>query len=175
MKQIAFIAVLWAGAAQAGSLCGVTDEAAVRAAMTGGFTQAGALSIETETLSVTEPFADEPVIIDPAGRIMLPVVDQWTGQDVRTTLSGGIYDVDGVDDLLDTVDAAWIADAVGDTPCGPEELPQITGTFASGEDLSGRVTVIGYFSDRMVVLTQVDLRGDWGIAFVTIAALLTRD
>jgi hypothetical protein len=163
-----------ATSAHAESLCGWTDEADIRAAMVGIFTQEGAMSIETETLSVTQAIEDSDVVLDPAGWVMLPMVENWLGHGLETALSGVIYDVDGVDDLLAAVEAEWIADAVGDTSCGPEDLPQVSGVFGTGEDVSGRVTVIPYFSDRMVLLTQTEVRGDWGLAFLTTAVLLTR-
>jgi hypothetical protein len=78
-----------------------------------------------------------------------------------------------LDDILDTVDAAWIADEVSGTTCGPEELPQLTASYELSEALNGRLTVIPYFSDRAVLILEAEWRGDWGIAFITLAALLT--
>jgi len=87
---------------------------------------------------------------------------------------GPVYDVDGVDDILETVEAEWIADAVSQTPCGPRQLLQLTADVDMGEQGGGAVTFIPYFSNQLVMISEVEIEGDWGIAFVTEAALLTR-
>ena len=83
------------------------------------------------------------------------------------------YSVDHVDDILETVEAEWIADAVSETPCGPEDLLQLTAPLDLPPRMAGTVTLIPYFSDRVVIIAEVEMRGDWGLGFVTMAALLT--
>lgn len=139
------------------------------------------MSIETETLSVTQDLdADTDVIVTPQGAITWPMTDQWLRSALRLAPRDAPLDVDTVDDLLDTTETAWIADAVGDTLCGPETLPQMSATFrvapqsGSQDSVSGTLTLIPYFDDRVVLLAQIELRGDWGLGFVTASALLTR-
>ena len=92
-----------------------------------------------------------------------------------TTHQDPIYDVDGVDDILETTGSEWIADAVSLTPCGPDGLLQPTADFAFDELVTGQVTVIPYFSDSMLMIVEARLRGDFGVAFITTSTLMTRD
>ena len=98
----------------------------------------------------------------------------WTGVPVTLAHGEAVYDVDGVDDILATAEVDWIADHVSAPPCGPETLPQFTGTFASGDDVEGRVTLVAYFTDAVILIVEAELKGDWGLAFATTASLMRR-
>ena len=170
MKWTFFIAALWAGSGHADSLCGVTAQEALPQII-GAWTYEGAVSVETETLSIVEPDTGR-AIVGGDGSFAAPPVSRWIAAPVD--LRGEVvYDVDQVDDLLETVEAAWIADAVSLTPCGPEGLPQLTAEFMN-EELTGQVTLLPYFTDLSVMIVEAELRGEWGLAFITTAALMTR-
>lgn len=179
MKTLTFLLALSATTAQADSLCAVTDPQRINDVLAGAWSQEGAISIETETLSVTQPLDDDtPVTIENGTALVWPMTDQWLNEALSLITAPVRLDVDGVDDLLDTADAFWIADAVGDTPCGPEDLPQVSGSFTAGEQgkddvITGTLTLIPYFEDRVVLLAELEMRGAWGLAFVTGASLLT--
>ena len=167
--------------AQADSLCQVWNVDVVQQAMAGQWSTRGAISIESVILSTTENTTGR-VVISPSGQFSsVSVVEEAAIPDVTldqdsTFMSdiGPVYDVDGVDDILETVEAEWIADAVSETPCGPRELLQLTASVDMGEQGGGAVTFIPYFEDQIVMISEVEIVGDWGIAFVTEAALLTR-
>lgn len=179
MKWLPLIACLWAAPLSAQSLCDVTDPDRIAAVLQGVWTQQGSVSIETETLSVTQGLnPQDRVDVSQTLDLRWPLTDQWL-REALPLIATTPMDVDTVDDLLTTVDADWIADAVGDTRCGPENLPQYAATFdtgmATGDDtLSGTITLIPYFEDRVVLLAQIEMRGAWGLGFVTAASLLTR-
>ncbi|MGR3435501.1 MAG: hypothetical protein ACU0CO_11540, partial [Shimia sp.] len=69
-----------------------------------------------------------------------------------------------------------IADALSDTLCGPEALPQFVGVIDTGGGIAaeGTITVIAYFDDRMLQVTELTLRSAETVVFVTETALLTR-
>lgn len=180
IRTLCFIA-LSASVAQADSLCGVEDFDRVQTVLTGTWVQSGASSIETETLSVVQPIDEAAAVeVRADGGLIWATTDQWLGGALSLEPRSVPYDVDAVDDLLTTTDSDWIADAVGDTPCGPGDLPQLSGAFRVASDaqqdaITGTVTLVPYFSDRVVLLAQIELRGEWGLGFLTTAALLTPD
>lgn len=164
--------VLWAGSAGAESLCGLTDEAEILARLAGAWDGEIRVSVETETVSVTEPLAERWAMLAPDGSFTTALNNNLDVDVVLRLATEPVIDVDGVDDLLDTTDSAWIADALSDTPCGPEALPQLTGAVTGRPDVSGIVMLIGYFDDRLLMLIALELRGDHGLAFVSATALL---
>ena len=168
------LALVLSGPAAAASLCGEADAEALLSRLAGAWQGAPRVSIETETLSVVREGEVESHALGAEGGFVTPLVEGFTGAPVMLALSATpVQDVDGVDDLLDTVEAADLADLLSDTPCGPEALPQFTGRFAVPGQVSGEVTLIAYFDDRVLMLTEAELTGDWGLAFTTTAVLLT--
>ncbi len=133
-----------------------------------------AMSVETEALSVTDEGLPVLSVLFDDGRFGTAWMQDIVGAGETVTLSrsDGTYDVDGVDDLLETAEADWMADALSDTPCGPEALPQLRGAVDYAPDLTGDLTLIAYFDDRILMLAELEYRGDWGVAFVIAAALL---
>ena len=173
MRWITIIAALAASPAAAESLCGVTGEVALTQ-LVGNWIGDVQGNIETETVSVTDVVAPGVASVGEDGRFAIDILGVLAGAGEAVTLTPveTIYDVDGVDDLLDTVEAAWIADALSDTPCGPESLPQLRGVVDYAPDLTGQIVLIPYFDDRVLMLAEWENRGDWGLAFLTLAALL---
>ena len=151
------------------SFCGMQDAEAVLARLDNIWQLDGAVSVETETLSLLEE--ESGIVVISGGLVDAPAVRRFTDAIVAPEI-GRIYDVDGVDDILAAVEAEWIADAVSATPCGPEDLPQLSATFARGAEVSGRITLVPYFTDQVVMIVEAELTGDWGLAFLTQAALL---
>ncbi len=171
MKYLAILAVLIAGAADAQSLCNVQAGPELIHSLSGDWTLEGATSVETETISIVVPETESAIITD--GTFAADVIDRWTGEPL-TLEPGQVYDVDAVDDMLETAEVDWIADAVSLTPCGPEALPQMTGIFDNGDALTGQATLIPYFADQIVLIVEVETIGTAGLAFLTTAALLSR-
>lgn len=181
MKSILVSALLILGPvhAAAQSLCDQRDPAKVMEALVGLWRGDVAVSVETETVSATEVMDAGRHWMREDGGFVTYLIAGWTEAPVDLALSEApIYDVDGVDDLLETTSREVFADLLSDTPCGPETLPQMTGQFVSdlaeGEgSVTGAVTLIGYFEDRVLMLVEAELTGDWGLGFVTATALLT--
>lgn len=172
MKYALISLLIGASTAQAESLCNVTDIDTVLSAIDGAWVATGAISIETETLSITEPF-ELAAMVNQDAQVSAGLLSN--GYSIRLDDLGPIYDVDQVDDMLDTVEAAWITEAVADTRCGPEGLLQLSGPITSVQGSEGTITLLPYFSDRIVIITEYEVKGDWGIGFVTVAGLLERD
>lgn len=155
------------------SLCGWSDADRVLAALAGAFAGDLSVQVEAETVSTTKTFADDRATLSPDGDLSDAFLGNLVRDPVALTLGTLVYDVDAVDDLLWTAEAEWIADAVSLTPCGPEDLPQLSGSFVGGEGFAGQVTLIPYFTDKVVMVFEVDYSGDWGLSEITGTALLT--
>lgn len=164
----------WAGSIQADSLCEVTDKDTVLEAIAGSWIVAGDLSVETQTLSELGRFFGVAEIYD-FGSLQF-VFEGAPGPRLSLDKAQFPYDVDQVDDLVATAQADWIMDAVSATPCGPEALLQLTGDYrAEALSENGTMTLIPYFDDQIVLIAEIETRGDWGLAFVTMAALFRPD
>jgi len=174
MKQVFFIciAAFFGLTANADTMCGRLDIGALDE-LQGQWISDIAISLESETLSVTE-VEEKSVTSILAGALRTPLIARIAGPDatVSLTLQDTFYDVDGVDNMLDTTDSAWIADSLSDTPCGPESLMQFSGLLVVAGANTGRVTVIPYFTDRVLLIAELEMRGDFGLAFVTATGLL---
>jgi len=170
-----------AGPVSAESLCGVTDQDAVLGAIAGSWGLEGSSALETETLSMVEPVVGAAVIGADGQVVSAEVLQGAVVPDIAldddspaVEVTESPYDVDQVDDILETVEADWIADAVSATPCGPEGLTQLAYTYAFETEATGRVTLIPYFTDQVLMISEAELKGDWGLAFFVSAVLLTR-
>ncbi len=163
--------VLISGAAQAESLCGATDQVALLEAIHGPWSVSGSISVETQTLSVVEPIQAN-VLIGRTGAILLDFEGE-SGSSLILGAAEDALDVDQVDNFLKTVEAEWIADEVSDTPCGPEGLLQLQALRDDPEGDYNRVTVLPYFDDRLVIITEIETAGEWGLAFITLGGILT--
>ncbi len=161
------------------SLCDVSDMAQVLDAVQGGWTLQGGTSVEGTNVSVTENTIGH-VAIDDQGRFAS--VEVLADEDMPQAIIDGaspmivptatVYDVDGVDDILDTVEAPWIADALSMTPCGPEGLQQLNVPVETTPEVNAVVTLIPYFTDGLLLISEAEVTGEWGIAFITSAGLL---
>ena len=172
MRRLALTLAVLAIPVHAESLCGWTDDAALRSALAGSWAYDGAWSFVTAS-DEGDPAIEGTAEIAQDGSITVLGVTDVVMPELTPTLGDMVYDVDQVDDLLDTVNADWIADAVSATPCGPEDLPQLSAIYAVDEDLSGQLTLVAYATDQVVLLLEAEWRGDWGLAFVTAATLMT--
>lgn len=159
-----------AAGAQAESLCGRDDVDDLRAVLAGDWAYAGAASFVTASLDNRSDI-EGAARIEPDGTVLVDEVTYVIMPLVRPELGDVIHDVDAVDDILDTVAAEWIADAVSATPCGPEQVPQLSAPYSFTDDLNGQLTLLAYATDQVVLILEAEYRGDWGIAFVTLAAL----
>lgn len=173
IRQTCVALCLMSGPVSADSLCGVAGDVAL--AQLGGFWNVdGATSVELMNESVVGSY-DGLALLKTSGGFTASGIGRFNGDEV-TLVARQVYDVDGVDDLLETVEAEWIADRVSETPCGPEALPQFSARFGDEETAwAGRVTLVPYFTDQIVLLAEIEMTGAWGIAFTTYAALLTPD
>ena len=164
---------LVANIAQAESLCGNLDAPFIMDTLQGDWALNGSISVETETLSVVQPAQGGTATFEDDFVVALLSED---GLETYGTLaeSPSPYDVDHVDDILETVEADWIADDLSLTPCGPEGLLQLRSSVQE-PNRESHLTVLPYFNDQMLVIYEGELTGDWGLSFITFAALMTRD
>ena len=176
MKVIAVttaLAATLATAATADSLCGRTDAAVLLQTLAGAWDGTGGVWVETETVSSGETLESSAAYLGGNGLLDLAFLEGLGAGAVEVKLAP-TYDVDQIDDFLTTTESDWIADELSDTPCGPEALPQFTGEVDEGPDLTGTATVVAYFDDRALLVLDLETRGDWGYAEVTVTTLLTR-
>lgn len=165
-----------AAPAHAASLCGVTDPVRLYEALgTLWAPEQPRLSLENETTSILRDGPSDEVTISPAGTYDSTFTDSLTGAPLDLTLAEARpYDVDGVDDMLDTTENAVLADILSDTPCGPEDLPQFVAEIPATEGMSagGTITLIAYFDDRVLRIMKLELKSEETILFLTETALL---
>jgi len=172
--RFAFCLIAFALPVEAASLCDTPDSEAVKAAIEGRWTLTETLSLENETESMMRHPDPVPITIRD-GRIETPLIDSLIGRPVMLAMADAPYDVNAVDDILDATDSAELADLVSDTPCGPEGLTQLTATLRQTEGVAahGAMTLLPYFDDRMLVITELTLRSDETVLFLTGAGYLT--
>ncbi|WP_220750719.1 hypothetical protein [Jannaschia sp. AI_61] len=105
-----------------------------------------------------------------------PVLLDMTDEALLANLVPGALDVDAVDALLETTDHEDAADLLSDTPCGPGDLPQFVAsvTVSAEIEVEARVTVIAYFTDRLLSVVEMTGRSDEAFLYVTMTTLLTR-
>lgn len=160
--------------ASARNLCGVDDREAALAAIAGEWRAEEAISLENETTSLMRRPAPAREVVTAEGRLGTGFLDDTTGGTVALALARpGPYDVDRVDDVLETTESPAFADMLSQTRCGPEDLPQLVAVL-DGPEAEGRVTLIAYFDDRMLRITELTLRGEGAVLFMVAAALMTR-
>lgn len=165
---------LLAGAAEARNLCGVAGREEVLAAIAGTWEAEEAISLESETRSLMRHPARATEVVTAEGRLETGFLEDIAGGSVALGLAEPPpYDVDRVDDVLETTESAGFADPLSETRCGPKDLPQLVATLDMAE-AEGTVTLIAYFDDRMLRITEFTLRGEGAVIFMSAAALLTR-
>ena len=176
MFRYATLFLILAAPAQAESLCGVSDAERLKEVLAGRWERSAAISLESETVSMLRRTPPEIAILTPEGGFATEFIDSVTGMALPLTpTSRQRYDVDAVDDMLDTTETEEFADILSDTPCGPEDLPQLRGYMPATEGMSasGTVTLIPYFDDRILEITELELKGEGALIFMTATALLT--
>lgn len=164
--------------ALAENLCDVTDPSRL-ADLAGTWAGAQAISLEGLDSSRQRSVPDHGVTlaVDAAGGLSIgsEFIDSVTGTRLPLApLRPVPYDVDRVDDVLDTTGAEDVADLLSDTRCGPEALPQLVARLSAGDAVTveGTITLIPYFSDRMLQITQVELQSGAALIYLTATALL---
>ena len=174
--RILILLVFLTPPAFAESLCGETDLTRLSKTLAGDWERRAQVNLESETLSILRQTAPERVTLTAAPAIATDFIDSLIGAPLSLSLAEGTaYDVDAVDDMLDTTESAEFADVLSDTPCGPEDLPQLQGTLIKTDGISaaGTVTLIPYFSDRILEITELELKSEGALIFMTATALLT--
>ncbi|WP_371154284.1 hypothetical protein [Jannaschia sp. 2305UL9-9] len=177
MRPLLFLCLALPVPALAEGLCDVTDLA--RLQMLAG-TWSGVEHRSFETLDDTR-MGVTPLIVTLAdgGGVLTYASDLTSGlfdeAPALTLARDGAYDVDAVDDMLDTTAHAELADTLSDTLCGPEALPQLVVPVSIDAeiDVEGAITLIAYFSDRLLQITEMTVRSDEVVLYVTATALLT--
>ncbi len=171
------LAVLSAGPAPALNPCGQTDADAILGAIAGTWTAEEAVALDNDTTSLLRRPAPVSVQITPDGRYRSALLDDLTGG--ALPLAHPLpppYDVDRVDEILAVTESEGFADRLSDTRCGPESLPQFVARLPGSvaDVVSGTVTLIVYFDDRLLQITELTLRSDTAWLDMTAAAYLTR-
>ncbi|QFU08310.1 hypothetical protein PARPLA_02908 [Rhodobacteraceae bacterium THAF1] len=174
--RILILACLCASPAVTDSLCGETDAARLNAVLAGEWDREAHIQLESETLSILRQTAPEIVTLGADGTLQTAFIDDQIGSSLPLMLAHDTpYDVDAVDDMLDTTETPEFADILSDTPCGPEDLPQLQGMLPETEGMSvaGTITLIPYFDDRILEITELELKSEGALIFMTATALLT--
>ncbi|WP_299927332.1 hypothetical protein [uncultured Pelagimonas sp.] len=159
----------------ADGFCGVTDEQEILDRLQGTWARDGSMSIENAVTSFVKGSSAYQVEIASNGSVTSQFFDNLTGQPQDTALAETRpYDVDRVDDLLDTTGRPDLADVLSDTKCGPSDLPQLVVTMpeTSGMSAAGTITYIAYFDDRVLELTELTLKSDETVLYMTETVLL---
>lgn len=160
----------------ADGFCGLGKPDIALAQIDGTWKREGSVSVFNETTDELRPSAPFTVQISGDGTFVSPFVDSLTGKPLTVSvLSAPAYDVDRIDDVLDTTGRADLADAVSDTLCGPSQLPQFQARLdvSDGISVSGTVTLIAYFADRVLQVSELELKSEDTILFMTETVLLT--
>ena len=169
------LCLLAAGPATAQSLCGNDDAEIVLEAIQGRWTAQEKIALESHADSYFRAPDPTPVVIRD-GQIDSAFLDSLQGQPLALELADGpIYDTDAVDALFEDTRNEALADVLSDTPCGPEDLPQLVARVPETEGINagGTVTLIPYFGDRMLMVTELELSGPEALLFMTGVAYMT--
>ncbi len=114
--------------------------------------------------------------INKDGQYFSSFVDSIMGEEVALRWAEPKpYDVDRVDDVLDTTERADLADVLSDTQCGPEALPQLQvdlPEFEGGISVFGTITLMPYFDDRVLEISELTLKSDETVLFMTETVIL---
>lgn len=178
MRRLICLLAFMPGAAVAQGLCDVTDPAQIFAALEGDWSREGTMVLDNAVTEMVRASEEYSVQITGQGQIGSAFLDSLTGDMAQTSLpEPRPYDVDRVDDMLDSTGRADFADLLSDTKCGPEALPQLQIDLSAGQGITvtGTITYVAYFTDRVLELGQFELKSDETVLFVTETALLTRD
>lgn len=176
MRLLTTVLCLLPGFALADGFCNVTDEAEVLGRIEGTWLRRGSLSIESEVESQLMAAQVYKLFIDEDGMADSSFIDGVTGAPQKLTLADPKpYDVDRVDDMLETTERPDIADTLSDTLCGPEALPQLVipvNMSHGGTRIDGQITLIPYFDDRILEITEYMATLDGTVLHVTETVLL---
>lgn len=177
MRLIA-VAVLAATpvAAMADGFCGVADQAEILSRLSGDWVRAGSTSIEGADTSFVREARVFATNISADGLFQSGFVDSLMGEALPLeAVEPKTYDVDRVDDMLETTGRADLADLLSDTRCGPEALPQLQLTLPEEEGgitVFGTITVIPYFDDRLLEISELTMKSGETVLFLTETVLL---
>jgi hypothetical protein len=178
MKRLFAIAALMIAPswALADGFCGVTDPAEVFARLAGSWEREGSTSVEGADTSFVRPARVFATRISADGVFQSGFVDSRIGEEVALEwVTPKPYDVDRVDDVLDATERADLADVLSDTRCGPEALPQLQlelPEFEGGVSVFGTITLVPYFDDRVLEISELTLRSDGTVLFMVETVLL---
>ncbi|MGH1413341.1 MAG: hypothetical protein ACRBB0_07590 [Pelagimonas sp.] len=178
MKNLGCVVMLCLpGAALADGFCNVTDPVQIAERLAGDWSREGAMSIENAGTSALEPSTDYKVTFNADFTVATEFFEQLTGRAHPWDLADPkLYDVDGVDDMLDTTERTDLADILSDTKCGPGALPQMVVHLTESHldmEVAGTSVFIPYFDDRILEVTELTLKMDETVLFVTETVLLT--
>ena len=163
-------------AVMADGFCDVTDPAVVYERLAGSWVREGSTSVEGNTVSFVRPARRFATEIDKDGLFYSGFVDSLMGEEIALSWAESKpYDVDRVDNVLDTTDREDLADLLSDTHCGPEALPQLQialPEFEGGISVYGTITLVPYFDDRVLEILELTLKSDETVLFMTETVLL---
>ncbi len=172
---IAAVALAPVGA-WADGFCGVTDPVAVFERLAGSWVREGSTSVEGADTSFVRPARVFATEIGADGMFQSGFVDSIMGEPVEMRwMAPKPYDVDRVDDVLDTTERADLADLLSDTLCGPEDLPQVQvelPEFEGGVTVYGTITLVPYFDDRVLEISELTLKSPETVLFMVETAIL---
>ncbi|PZX17683.1 hypothetical protein LX81_01410 [Palleronia aestuarii] len=159
---------------EARNLCGQDADAELLARLEGVWRGAPRVSIVNETTSLDRTPGEKNVVLR-RGTLRDELLDGIAAHSYEIAgADGPRYDVDAIDDLLETTGSADLADRLSDTRCEPEELPQFVAIIDEGEEMTvaGTVTIVAYFEDRLLEVTELTLGSGETILYFTATTLL---
>ncbi|KPA22952.1 hypothetical protein shim_12450 [Shimia sp. SK013] len=160
----------------ADGFCDVTDPADVYARLAGSWEREGSTSVEGADTSFVRPARVFATRISADGMFQSGFVDSQMGEEVALEwVTPKPYDVDRVDDMLEATERADLADVLSDTLCGPERLPQMQvelPALEGGVSVFGTITLVPYFDDRILEISELTLRSDETVLFMVETVLL---
>ncbi|WP_270728608.1 hypothetical protein [Shimia sp. Alg240-R146] len=160
----------------ADGFCDVTDPAEVYARLAGNWEREGSTSVDGADTSFIRPARVFATRISADGMFQSGFVDSLMGEEVALEwITPKPYGVDRVDDVLDATERADLADVLSDTRCGPESLPQLQlelPEFEGGVSVFGTITLVPFFDDRVLEISELTLRSDETVLFMVETVLL---
>lgn len=178
MKRFLTIAavVLAPVGAWAEGFCGVSNPSEVFERLAGSWVREGSTSVEGADTSFVRPARVFATEISTDGLFQSGFVDSLMGEAVEMRwLDPKPYDVNRVDEVLEVTERADLADLLSDTLCGPEELPQLQMTlpeFEGGVTVYGTITLVPYFDDRILEISELTLKSPETVLFMVETAVL---
>lgn len=155
------------------SLCGVTNENDVLAELNGDWVMEGGLAFQAQGDTMLEPVVGTVYLSDD-GFFSLEMQGE-RGDVLFLRPNRRPFDAEKLSALFERAGVSWIDDAITETSCAPEDLMQLRATSNNPDGDYNQVTIVAYSTAQVLMIVEVEtIQEGVGLAFVTVAALMTR-